>query len=308
MGWALVLVALLVLAALAGWRWIAAHEPVALLDRVDRLLSPGRDALVARRVAYGEAPGQVLHLHRAERAPAAQPVLIFIHGGSWTAGDPVDYAFVGRNFAPEGFVVVVAGYRLGAAGRFPAMLQDGAAAIRWVHDNIAAHGGDPERIYLMGHSAGAYNAVMLALDRQWLEREGLPDGTIDGVVALAGPYDFFPFRRDSTRAAFGHAARPEATQPVNFARADAPPLLLIAGAADATVKPRNTRALAAAMRAAGGHVEAAIFPGLDHAGVLTRLARPFYRDGRVKETILSFLSAREADLGRASLPVQGQSR
>lgn len=321
MTWTAIILVILALALFLGWRWAVANRSVGMLDRVDALFTSGQ-ATSSAQIAYGDHPQQVLTVHRATDAAEGgkQPVLVFIHGGGWHAGNPVDYAFVGRNFAPEGFVVVNAGYRLGEDGKFPAMLEDGAAAIRWVHDNIAGQGGDPARIYVMGHSAGAYNAVMLALDRQWLGREGLPDDTIKGAIGLAGPYDFYPFDSDSSRFTFGDAPRPEQTQPINFVRGDAPPLLLATGDADMTVKPRNSEALAAAMTEAGAPTETVLFAAMNHEGSIITTARPFDRDRRVKDAVLAFLRKREAALDGApasvpapsvpvpSVPVQGETR
>ena len=311
MTWTALILVILAFALFLGWRWAVANRSVGLLDSVDSVFT-GRAAKPTEPFAFGEHPEQILTVHRTTNATegATQPVLVFIHGGGWDAGNPVDYAFIGRNLAPEGFVVVSAGYRLGESGKFPAMLEDGAAALRWVHDNIASHGGNPQRIYLMGHSAGAYNAMMLALDRQWLGREGLPADTIDGVIGLAGPYDFYPFDTDSSRFTFGDAPRPELTQPVNFARGDAPPLLLATGDADMTVKPRNSKALARAMTAAGAPTEAVLFGAMNHEGSIITMARPFDRDRRVKSAVLAFLREREAalDAAAASVPVQAETR
>lgn len=311
-GWTLIVVALLAAALAATWYWATSRDAVALLDRIDRAFTAGDAALVAGPVAFGDHPQQRLLAYRpAEPAETPLPVLVFFHGGGWHSGRPEDYAFVARNFAPEGFVVVTAGYRLNADGRYPAMLEDGAAALRWVRDNAADLGGDPARIYLMGHSAGAYNAVMLALDPQWLASEGLPPDTIKGAIGLAGPYDFYPFDTDSSRNAFGHAAAPETTQPIMFVRADAPPLLLATGSEDTIVRPRNSVALARALTAAGRPSEPVVFEGMDHKEIVMALARPFDRDARVKRAVLDFLAAREAEWAaarRSSLAVQPVSR
>lgn len=311
-GWTLIVVALLAAALAATWYWATSRDAVALLDRIDRAFTAGDAALVAGPVAFGDHPQQRLLAYRpAEPAETPLPVLVFFHGGGWHSGRPEDYAFVARNFAPEGFAVVIAGYRLNADGRYPAMLEDGAAALRWVRDNAADLGGDPARIYLMGHSAGAYNAVMLALDPQWLASEGLPPDTIKGAIGLAGPYDFYPFDKDSSRNAFGHAAAPETTQPIMFARADAPPLLLATGSEDTIVRPRNSVALARALTAAGRPSEPVVFEGMDHKEIVMALARPFDRDARVKRAVLDFLAAREAEWAaarRSSLAVQPVSR
>ncbi len=288
LGWIAIALALVALVLGGVWLWARSTESVATLDRVDALFTEQRHRLHA---SFGPQPAQQLYVY-PNHSVQPLPVLVFIHGGSWASGDPADYGFIARNFAPHGYVVVLAGYRLGADGRFPAMLEDGASAIAWVHAHIADYGGDPQRILLMGHSAGAYNAAMLALDPQWLAQDGLTSDIITGVVGLAGPYDFYPFTTPSARAAFGHAPRPQLTQPVNFIRRDAPPMLLLAGAEDTTVRPRNSIALARALSQAGVPTQPHILDGIGHAGILLRLAQPFSLDGRVRDAVLAFLAER----------------
>jgi acetyl esterase/lipase len=171
-------------------------------------------------------------------------------------------------------VTVIPDYRLVPEVRFPAFIEDCAAAVRWAADHAAEHGGDASRIVLVGHSAGAYNAMMLALDADYLRGAGVDAARVRGVVGISGPYDFLPFDVDSTRNAFGQAPDAALTQPVHFARADAPPVLLLWGEADTTVGPRNLRGLDAAMRAAGGRVETKTYPGVDHVGIMLALSRP----------------------------------
>lgn len=294
---------LLALGGIAFWIALQVNS-VAVLDTIDRVTGGSRDVTRVARVRLGEAPTQTLSLYRARQTATPAPVLLFVHGGSWGWGDPKDYGFVARSLAPEGFVVALAGYRLGENGRYPAMLEDTAQAIGWLHANAARFGGDPGRIYLAGHSAGAYNVVQVALEPRWLAAQGVPAAAIRGVVGMAGPYDFFPFDKDSTRAAFGGASDPAATQPVNHVGPDAPPMLLLTGSEDTTVRPRNTRALAAALEAAGVAVETRYYDGFDHSDVLLRLASPWRRKPGLREDILRFL----ARTGHASVPVQGKSR
>lgn len=295
MGWFLFLVLVLGL----GLKWAVDNHPLETLDLIDGTFTGRSHGL---RFAYGEHAEQHL-LVFGETKGELHPVIIFFHGGSWVSGDPEGYSFMGRNLAREGYVVVVAGYRLGEKGRFPIMLEDCAQAYAWTQAHIADHGGDPSRVVLMGHSAGAYNSVMLALDRQWLGREGLDDSAIKGVVGFAGPYDFYPFDKDSTRAAFGHALRPQETQPITYARPDSAALLLLAGDEDTTVKPRNAIALAKAQSAAGQPSDPVIVEGLGHVGILLRMARPFDMDARVRERVLAFLRE-TTDPAAASGPVQ----
>ncbi|WP_435419054.1 alpha/beta hydrolase [Parerythrobacter aurantius] len=297
--WILVIAAVLVAIVFGVWRWAMASQSVALLDRADALFT-GSAAEVSGPLPFGPAAEQELVVARPAGEGTGRPVVVFIHGGSWSHGRASEYAFVARNLAARGFVGVSAGYRLVPGGEYPAMLQDGAAAVRWVVDNIARHGGDPRRIVLMGHSAGGYNAVMLALDPRWLEQAGVTHDRIRGAIGLAGPYDFLPLDSPGTIAAFGNAPSLEATQPVNFARAGAPALLLLTGSDDTTVRPRNSKALARAMTAAGSPAEAVVVPGMSHVGILLAMSRPFEGEGTVKKAVFDFLARTTASSARPS--------
>jgi acetyl esterase/lipase len=304
LGWMKALLLSLLVLGAAGyglWRYALANNAVALLDWIDAGFAGTDGARLAREaVSYGTDPAQTLDIWTPEQPGTRRPVLVFIYGGGWRSGSPGEYRFIGRHYARKGYVVAVLGYRLTPDGQFPAMLEDSAKGIAWVRDHIAEHGGDPAQVIAMGHSAGAYNAVMLALDPRWLAREGVPADYLKGVVALAGPYDFYPFTSASTRAAFGGAADPAATQPVRFARAGVPPLLLASGDADTTVRPRNSMTLAKALSAAGSPTQTVLFKGMGHAGILMTLAAPWNRDRRVGDAIDAFLAERRA----ASAPVQ----
>ena len=228
---------------------------------------------LSRYNTYGSDPRQTLDVY-APRTPGTWPVIVFIYGGSWASGDKDDYGFVGAALASRGFVTVIPNYRLVPGVRFPSFVEDCAAAVRWVSDNAQLYTGDPSRIVLVGHSAGAYNAMMLALDAHYLRDAGVDAQRIRGVVGLAGPYDFLPFDVDATRNAFGQAPNVALTQPVHFARADAPPALLLWGDADTTVGPRNMRGLESALRGAGASVETRTYMGVDHVDIMLALSRP----------------------------------
>jgi acetyl esterase/lipase len=225
------------------------------------------------------------------RGAAPYPIVVFIHGGGWDTGDPHFYRFIARALVPHGYAVVLPGYRLYPKVRFPGMVEDGASALRWVHDHAAALGGDPARVVLMGHSAGAYNAAMLALDRQWLGRQGLDANQLRGFIGLAGPYDFLPLDTDESRHSFGNADDLPATQPIHFARADAPPMLLLTGDADKTVRPRNSLALARAMTEAGRPMQAETLHGLTHTRIIMLMAKPFASNRLVLDKVLPFLAS-----------------
>lgn len=239
--------------------------------------------------SFGQEARQRLDLYRPIHDQGGPlPVIVFIFGGSWRSGDKDDYNFLGAALAAQGFLVAIPNYRLVPEVRFPTFLEDCAAAVRWVGDNASGFGGDPSRIVLMGHSAGAYNALMLALDPAYLQDAGVDVGKIRGAIGLAGPYDFLPLDVSATIDAFGQAPDLASTQPTNFARADAPPLWLGWGEADDTVGPRNIERLEAAVRSAGGRVETTQYPGVDHVEILLALSRPFRGVAPVLSDVVAF--------------------
>ena len=252
-------------------------SPAGLLNGVSRLTGDGGVKTAVRGAAYGPAPRQKLDVYVPDTGGAGKrlPVVIFFYGGGWVDGARGDYAFAGRAFAAQGFVAVVADYRLVPQVRFPAFNQDGALAVKWVRDNIARYGGDPARIGLSGHSAGAYIAAMIALDRHYLADVGVDPAIIRGAALLSGPYDFIPFTEVRGRDALGQWPRPAETQPISFARSDAPPMLLMHGTADTIARPYNSERLAAKLSALGAPVELRLYPGKSHIDTIKSLSPAF---------------------------------
>lgn len=292
--WTLAVLVLLGIGGFLAYRQALETEAVAMLDNADRILRGGDGSIrEVAAVRYGSDPAQKLEMFLPAETGTTKgplPIVVFIHGGGWRSGDPHDYRFMARALAPQGYAVVLAGYRLYPKARYPGMLEDGAAALRWVADHAAALGGDPRRVVLMGHSAGAYNVVMLGLDQRWLAAKGLDANALRGVVGLAGPYDFYPFESASTRLTFGKAPNPEETQPVVHARAGGPPLLLVHGTADTRVRPRNSVELARTMTRAGAPTQAVLLDGVTHEGLIMMFARPFSEDPRAFDAVLPFLA------------------
>jgi acetyl esterase/lipase len=242
--------------------------------------------LSARGLTYGVGSRRELDVYAPPASRGAAPVAVFFYGGSWTHGRRQDYGWAARALAARGFLTVVPDYRLGP---YPEFLEDGAAVVRWVVEHAAAYGGDPTRIVLAGHSAGAYNAVQLALDRRYLQAAGVDPARIRAVAGLAGPYDFLPLDQALTRRVFGAAQDLPATQPAAYARADAPPAFLATGDADQVVAPRNTRALATALAGKGAVVEQRVYPGLGHVEILLALSRPLRGRAPVLSDMSGFL-------------------
>lgn len=214
-------------------------------------------------VAYGDGARNKLDVYAPEQRGEAAPVVFFVYGGGWSRGERSEYEFVGRALAARGFVTVIADYRLYPDVRYPDFLEDGARALRWVQDNIAAYGGDPNRLFLAGHSAGAYNAVMQALDPSFRAEFGVTMPIL-GVAALSGPYDFYPFEYNEVRDVFGQAPNPEGTQPVNLITAEAPPMYLATGTTDPIVRMQNTENFANRLRAQGVWVTTQYYEGFGH--------------------------------------------
>lgn len=272
---------------------LALTSPPRLLSWYDRVTGGTKGAvLVAEGVAFG-THGQTLDIWKPEVAAADKlPVVIFWYGGGWAKGDRTSYAFAGRALAREGFLVVIPDYRKVPAIRFPAFLDDGAEAVAWTQANIAQHGGDPKRIAFMGHSAGAYEAVMLALDAKRLTEAGADPANVKAAVGLSGPYDFHPFTSDRAIAAFSQWPDPAETQPITFARDDAPAMLLVTSDGDETVRPRNADNLGAKLKGLGAPVEVKNYGPLSHEEVVMALSVPFRSKGPVLADSVAFLKAR----------------
>lgn len=327
--WILGGLALVLVIAAAAFQFAVWRNGPAVVSTIDSIAGGARDAEQKALISTGPHPEQKLVVWGPEHrdpANAPLPVLLFAHGGGWRSGDPLDYGFIARAFVPEGFIVVLVGYRLGEDGKYPGMIEDTANAIAWTHEEIAAYGGDPDKLVLAGHSAGAYNVVMAGLEEQWLGRKGLSTGDIAGVIGMAGPYDFAPFARDSTIAAFGHVDDAAVTQPPTHVRADAPPMLLIQGEKDDLVRPRNARILGEAITAGGGQGRTLFYPDMGHNGPLLSLAEPLRSRRDVARAMVEFARESIASNGASnaanqeqaaqvteeeaetSVPVQGETR
>jgi acetyl esterase/lipase len=254
---------------------------------------------VAMAEAYGPDPRQMLDVYRPRQAHGPLPVLVFCYGGAWNSGDRELYDFAGRAFAAAGYLTVVFDYRLVPEARFPAFVEDTAAAIGWASRNAARFGGDGQRIFLVGHSAGAYNVALAALDGRYLAAQGLDTGVVAGVATLAGPFDFLPLDGPSTIEAFGRWPKLAETQPVNAVTAQAPPFLLITGDSDRTVYPRNSLRLAERLRAAGAEARVMVLKGLGHTDVLTAIARPLRWRAPVLQAITDFFGGLQASANRS---------
>jgi acetyl esterase/lipase len=272
--------ALLVLAALA-----AGCSPLAIVNET----APTHTHERISGLAYGTHNRQQLDVYVPAARPAGAPVVVFFYGGSWRTGARGDYLFVGEALASRGIVAVIADYRLYPEVRFPDFVSDSAQAVRWTLENIAGYGGDPARVFVMGHSAGAYNAAMVALAPRYLGTSGAPGAKVRGFVGISGPYDFLPLRGPTMRAVFGYPDTPPDSQPINLVTASAPPALLLTPASDGIVSPRNTARLAAKLRDAGVQVHEVVYEGVGHRSIVGAFALPLRGLAPVLDDVARFV-------------------
>jgi acetyl esterase/lipase len=244
-------------------------------------LAPSETYMASASIAYGADPRQKLDVYQPRRSADAQapragmPVVVFFHGGTWTGGERKDYKFIGEALASQGIVTIVADYRLYPQVRYPDFLTDCARALAWAQREAIRYGGDARRLHVMGHSSGAYNAAMLALDPRWLTAAGVAPSALAGWIGLAGPYDFLPMTNVKAQPVFNHPDYPAGSQPIDYASKSAPPTFLGAGAADDVVDPeRNTKQLAQKLRAAGVSVTLRIYASAGHYTLIGAFARP----------------------------------
>lgn len=245
-------------------------------------------------VIYGPGDRQQLDVYRPARAAprGGWPVVVFFYGGSWNRGERGDFAFVGEALASRGILTLVADYRLYPEVQYPGFLNDGATAVAWAFKNADRLGGNPRRVFVMGHSAGAYNAAMLALDPRWLKRTGHTPRELAGFVGLAGPYDFLPIENPDAKPVFFHPDYPSGTQPVEHVSRGAPRSFLAAPQSDRLVNPyRNTQGLATRLQDAGVPVTLKFYGRTNHATLIGAFGTPLRWLAPVLEDVAAFVNA-----------------
>lgn len=244
-------------------------------------------------IAYGADPRKSLDVYVPDVLSVdPAPVVVFIHGGAWQTGSKDQYRFVGSGLAEKGYIAVVANYRLNPDVRFPVFVADAAEAVAWTLRNIGQFGGDPGRVFVMGHSAGAHTAMLLALDRRYLAAAGASPDDIRGAIGLSGPYDF-AIDSNPLRAVFGSASDPAETQPVTFVRGDAPPLLLIHGTDDGICWVTHSIRLTGLIRTAGGQAELRLYPGLGHGATVGGFSTLRRKQAPTLEDVAAFIAANQ---------------
>lgn len=260
------------------------YSPAVLLN----LTVPRLGYRVERGLLYGPEDRHRMDVYRPTRKVTAAPAILFFYGGGFITGHRREYRFVGQALASKGIIVGVADYGLFPTHRFPEFVEDGAMAALFFRETLAKYGGDPNRLFVAGHSAGAYIAVMLASDARYLRALGADQSILAGAIGISGPYDFLPITNATRIEIFGGPDRVE-TQPIHFIDGKRPPMLLLTGDRDANILPRNTEHMAARLREHGSKVETIVYPGIDHFRIILGLAPLFRRVVPLRADILRFV-------------------
>ena len=247
---------------------LTACSPFSLVNTI----APDGGFILDEALSYGPLERQKLDVYYPEILAPDAPVIVFFYGGSWRRGERHKYRFVGQALSSRGYLTVIPDYRLYPEVRFPEFVEDGASAVVWVDQHLEqARNG----IILIGHSAGAHLAALLALDRRYLSEAGMTESTISGMIGLAGPYAFEPENFRRFRPIFATAQPAETSRPVTHARGDGPPLLLLHGADDRVVLPRHSQLLEERVDGENGIVTRLELEGVNHFDIVLGLSEPF---------------------------------
>ena len=262
-----------------------------------RLLVPALNATIPKSgyrvlpdLAYGPLSRHRLDLYVPDGLTGPAPVLLFFYGGSWQSGSKNIYRAFGQAFASQGIVTAVADYGLYPGVKYPAFIEDGAHAVRFLHGHASEHGGNPARLIVSGHSAGAYIAAMLGVNPVYLSAAGGDPSWIKAIIGLAGPYDFLPLYDAAMIDIFG-GARNMDTQPIKYAANKAPPMLLAHGTKDSTVGAGNSRRFASRLAQSGNNVAVKLYDGIGHLDILLSLAKPWRKRTALYQDMLAFIAA-----------------
>lgn len=236
-------------------------------------------------VAYGDLPRQRLDYYRPERPRADGRTVVFFYGGGWRQGDRGDYLFVAQALASRGIGVVIPDYRLYPDTQYPGFIEDGALATRWAADRIGT-----DRLFLMGHSAGAYIGAMLVARTAYLEKAGVERMRLRGFIGMSGPYDVQLRSYRWLRDVFGEAGD-DAIQPIVHVAAPLPPALLLHGGDDRLVPPHNSQRMATAWRAARARADLHVYENVDHLSIVGAFADFLLGRASTRADVLAWIAA-----------------
>lgn len=243
--------------------------------------------LLAKDLVYGTAALQKYDIYGPKEAHGKLPIIVFFYGGAWNSGNKDEYVWAGRSLAALGYIVALPNYRLVPEVHFPVFVEDCALAFKHIRANSDTYNGDKDKIILMGHSSGAYNASMLALDNHYL---GADHAAVKAFIGISGPYDFYPFDVRESIDAFSNWPHPNETQPVNFATKKDIKFLLLQSRSDIIVGSKNSINLELALKASGNEVELKFYENVTHQEMVASLSIPFRNKASVREDIEIYLN------------------
>lgn len=225
-------------------------------------------------VAYGALPSERLDIFPVPDADGS-PVEVYFHGGYWRLLDKNDFSYVANGFVPHGVTTVIVNYGLIPTVDMDELIRQCRSAVAWVFRHIGAYGGDPRRLHLSGHSAGAHIVAML-LATDWTKwAPGLPKAIVKGATAISGIYDLEPMRhcflKDTLRLTEGQVSR---NSPVRLRPEGPAPLRVTVGADEGDEYLRQSRELAEAWRAFPCRPEVVVFPNENHFSIRDQLGEP----------------------------------
>jgi acetyl esterase/lipase len=274
---------------LGVFQFLVGCSPLGIINAI----VPSGTYVATQAVKYATGPRHQLDIYQPNLpAPSAgYPVVIFFYGGSWSSGERADYKFVGEALASRGILTLIADYRLYPEVRYPEFLNDCALAVGYALKQVQTLKGDPKRVFVMGHSAGAYNASMMAFDERWLKTVGHSSAELAGFIGLAGPYDFLPMTNPNTRPVFFHPNYPSGSQPLDYVSRSVPRTFLGAAKDDSLVNPtKNSVAMSKRLKTSGANVTLRLYDRVNHVTLAATLAGPLRWLAPVLDDVVSFVN------------------
>lgn len=256
-----------------------------------------RQVAIEAGLHYGDHPRQRLDIYYPCKTTAVRAIIMFIYGGGWNSGARQMYGFVGTALAARGYLTMIPDYRLYPEVRYPDFMTDAAHAYRWAIDqqSAALTAGTP--MILMGHSAGAHMAALLAYDRRYLDQI---DGALtspQGFIGISGPYGFDPKTHHRSKMIFETAASADLVRPEAQVKAGAPAALVMHGDRDTVVMTENAIRFRDTMAAAGNKTTVVVYDNLGHTALLAALSRPWQWRADILAQIDRFITTLVDDSG-----------
>jgi len=249
-----------------------------------------RQVVAHHGIVFDAQHDLALDVYTPQAASGDAPVVVFFYGGSWEGGRRRWYRYVGETLAAHGVIAVIPDYRKYPTVRFPGFMHDAALATRWAFDHSGEYGGDAQRVFVMGHSAGGHIAALLACDKRYLATVDLAPRALAGMIGLAGAYAFLPYQDDEAKIFGNNATGRYESQPINFVDGDEPPMLLLQGRDDDEVTPNNAEVMAERAQAMDGTAVLKLYPDTDHGDLLLALVRAHAGHPPVLHDTLEFIA------------------